>query len=186
MKTGLTFAILLLSAAALVGCTTAGVRSVTDAEAPRSLPEQGRVAVQWGDPAQFSEIRYSHNAFESRRGNWVEQLARHLRKEAEARLPSGQRLEVTFTDIDRAGSFEPWRGVEYQDTRVVRDFYPPRIELRYRLTDADGRVVSEGDRKLTDPGFLTDGGVAGRNDPLRFEKALIDRWLRREFGALRD
>lgn len=172
--------LLLIGAAAT--SVSARVRNVTDPDAPRSLPEQGPVSVRWDDPAQFSEIRYSHNAFEARRGNWVEDLALYLRERAEARLAPGERLEVHITDIDRAGAYEPWRGVRYQDTRFIRDFYPARISLSFRLTDAEGKVVAQAERRLSDPAFLMDGSVARRTDALRFEKDLIDQWLRREFG----
>lgn len=173
-------ALLLFGASA--SSVSARVRNVTDPDAPRSLPEQGPVSVRWDDPEQFSEIRYSHNSFEARRGNWVEELALYLRERAAPRLAPGEQLEVNITDIDRAGAYEPWRGVRYQDTRVIRDFYPPRITLSFKLTDAEGKVVAQAERKLSDPAFLMDTSIARRTDALRFEKDLIDQWLRREFG----
>ena len=167
--------------------TTAGaaakVRNVTDPGAPRSLPEQGAVSVRWENPAQFSEIRHSHNPSQARRGNWVEQLATYLRQRAQSRLAAGQRLQVNITDIQRAGNYEPWRGFAFNDTRFIRDVYPPRITLTFVLVGADGQVIAEGERKLTDPGFLTGSTTVGAGDPLRFEKRLIDRWLASEFTA---
>lgn len=173
--------VLLLIGATAASPVCARVRNVTDPDAPRSLPEQGPVSVRWDDPEQFSEIRYSHNSFEARRGNWVEELALYLREQAAPRLAPGERLEVNITDIDRAGAYEAWRGVRFQDTRFIRDFYPPRIALSFKLTDAEGNVVAQAERKLTDPAFLMDATVARRTDALRFEKDLIDQWLRREF-----
>ena len=41
---------------------SARVRTVTAADAPRSLPEQGPVSVQWEDPAQFTEIAFEEIA----------------------------------------------------------------------------------------------------------------------------
>lgn len=172
---------LTLSCLLFAASAAARIHNVTDADAPRSLPAQGPVEVQWTDPAQFSEIRYSHSPVESRRGTWVEQLARYVRERAQPRLPAGERLDVTLTDIDRAGDFEPWRGSDFQDTRVIRDLYPPRIELRFQRLDANGNVIAEGERKLTDAGFLH--SQLGDTDPLRFEKALIDSWLRRELPS---
>ena len=160
---------------------SARTRNVTDADAPRALAEQGPVSVRWEDPATFSELRYSHNIAESRRGTWVEQLASYLRKRAQPRLRSGERLDVTITDIERAGDYEPWLGVQFHDTRVIREIYPPRIALTYTYTDADGAVIATGERKLSDSGFLMNSSTAGfSSDPLRYEKSLIDRWLARE------
>lgn len=179
VRSALVFSLLLALAAS--GAAHAKVRFVTDPDAPRSLPESGPVSVRWADPAQFSEIRYSHNRTESRRGNWVQALAEHLRQQAQKRLPPGDRLDVDIVDIERAGDFEPWHGPRFYDTRFMRDLYPPRITLTFRHTRADGTVVAEGERKLSDPGYLMGStGSAFSSDPLRYEKNLIDRWLTRE------
>lgn len=175
----------LLVVATASGAAAAKPRNVTDPDAPRSLPEQGPVNVRWDDPAGFTDIRYSYNRTEAQRGNWVEQLALHLRQRAQKRLPAGQRLEVDIRDIRRAGDYEPWRGITFNDTRIIRDLYPPRIALSFRHTGADGQVIAQGERRLTDPGFLMSATIAGASDPLRFEKQLIDRWLARELAPPR-
>lgn len=179
MKRSLALFALLLAGTFALGAASARIRNVTDPDAPRSLPMQGPVSVRWEDPANFSEIRYSHNPTESRRGNWVEALAEHIRKYATPRLPAGERMDVDITNIELAGDFEPWHGIQLHDTRFMRDIYPPRITLTFTRTDAKGTVIAQGERKLTDPGFL--GGASGlSNDPLRYEKQMIERWLARE------
>lgn len=175
---------LLLALLASATTADARVRNVTDADAPRALPEQGPVSVRWEDPRTFSEIRRSHNVAESRRGDWVATLATHLRNYAARRLPAGERLDVDITDIELAGDFEPWRGPQFQDTRFIRDIYPPRMTLTFTRTDANGAVVAQGERTLTDLGFLMGGRTSGLDsDPLRYEKAMIERWLVRELAA---
>lgn len=181
MKPRLAFFIALMVLATVAGTASAKVRNVTDPDAPRSLPDQGPVSVRWEDPAQFSEIRYSRNTAESRRGNWVEQLATHLRERAQKRLPAEQRLEVTITDIQRAGNYEPWRGMRFNDTRFIREIYPPRITLTFKRSGADGTIIAEGERKLSDPGFMM--GATTGTDPLRYEKELLDHWLARELAS---
>ncbi len=47
----------------------AGVRNVTDPDAPRALSSDGKVDVRWTDPAQFSEVRFSGNRWEAQRGD---------------------------------------------------------------------------------------------------------------------
>ena len=159
----------------------ARIRNVTDADAPRSLPAEGTVSVSWQDPAQFTEILHSSNRTEARRGDWVLQLAMHLRERAQKRLPPGERMEVDILDIQRAGNYEPSRATAYSDVRVVRELYPPRMTLAFKRIGADGQVIAEGERKLSDPGYLI-GPVPGlSSDPLRYEKSLIDRWLAQEF-----
>jgi len=155
---------------------------VTRPDAPRNLPTQGPVSVQWRDPARFSELRNSRNRSEARRGDWVMQLATYLRKRAEKRLPPGQRLDVEITDIQRAGNYEPWHGIQFHDVRFLRDLYPPRIDLTFERLDADSVVIATGERRLSDFAYLSSAAGAGHSDPLRYEKRLIDRWLARELS----
>ena len=107
---------------------------------------------------------------------------RWRRNAAAKRLPEGDRLEVTITDIGRAGRYEPWHGVRMQDVRIMRDIYPPSMKLEFRQYGADGRLVAEGARELRDMGYLMGAGtLSGSNDSLRFEKRMIDDWARTEF-----
>jgi hypothetical protein len=171
--------------AAMLMCGTAWAKSsdVTDPDLPRSLPAQGPVDVQWTDPAQFSEVRLSSNRREARRGTWVRDLAEYLRKRAADKLPQGDHLEVTITNIERAGDYEPWRSAQTDSIRYMSDIYPPRIDLDFKLVGADGGARAQGSRKLSDAAYLMGSPRVGDSDPLRYEKRLIDDWLRREFKA---
>lgn len=160
----------------------ARIRDVTDPDAPRALPTEGGVSVSWTDPAQFTELRNSRNRWEAKRGDWVRTLAEYLQTRAEKRLPEGQRLDITITDIRRAGNYEPWRGVQLDSVRIMRDIYWPRIELSFRRLDASGNVIDEGERTLSDPMYMSNTSIARANDPLRYEKSMLDRWLQQEFS----
>jgi hypothetical protein len=107
-------------------------------------------------------------------------LREHLVKEAARRLPADQVLSVWITDVDLAGQYEPG-GSGVRDIRIVKDIYPPRIDLRFRLAGADGSTLKEGTRELRDYGFLSSGGPVDRTDNLRYENAMLDRWLEEEF-----
>lgn len=169
-------------ALATAGCASSGGTDMLAADAPRALPGSGPVSVRWEDPAGFAEVRRSPNRYEAARGDWLTELATYLRKRAEAQLPAGERLELTIVDVDRAGGYEPWRtGVH--DVRVIRDIYPPRMTLHIRHYDAGGALVSEGERKLSDPAFLLGVTPIRQTDPLRYEKRMIDSWLRRELDT---
>jgi hypothetical protein len=174
--------LLLASTLALCACATTHSTDMLAADAARALPDDGRVAVAWADPAGFTEIRNSNNRFDAARGNWLTDLAQYLRKRSEAVLPAGERLQLTIVDIDRAGDYEPWRGLALQDTRIVRDLYPPRMTVQFQLFDASGKLLEEGERKLSDPAFLLGSSPINDSDPLRYEKRMIDSWVRREFA----
>lgn len=170
----------------LVLCATFGPlaakpRNVTDPQAPRSLQSAGPVSVSWEDPAGFTELRHSRNRWDAQRGDWVQRLASHLQARAGSALSPGERMEVNITDIKRAGDYEPWNGIDLRDVRVMRDIYPPRMSLAFTRYDANGQVIEQGERDLSDLGYLY-GGRTPDSDPLRYEKRLIDDWIRRELG----
>jgi len=180
MRTVIATVLILLGLAGCAGSTSKGMLA---ADAPRALPPSGPVSVSWSDPAKFTEITTSGNAWAAAQGDWLVQLAQYMRRQAERQLPPGYRLELTILDIKRAGQYEPWLGVDRQNVRIVRDIYPPRMKVRFRELNAQGQVVAEGERSLTDPGFLVSSGMLNDSDPLRYEKRMIDSWLRREFAA---
>jgi len=120
---------------------------------------------------------------DSARAEVLGELRAYLVKQANRLLAQGQVLKITVTDVDLAGEVEPWHGAA-NDVRVVRDIYPPRMTLAFRLTDAAGEIVAQGDRNLRDDQFMLRLSIT-MDDPRRHEKALIDDWLRKEFGALK-
>ena len=65
----------------------------------------------------------------------------------------------------------------------MREIYPPHIELSFKRLDAQGNVIDEGDRRLRDSGFMMGSSSVMNSDPLRFEKRMLDDWLRRELRA---
>jgi len=181
MKRQVTCAAVLLTCLLGAFAADARVRTVTDPTAPRALPAEGPVSVKWTDPAQFTEIRYSGNRFEAQQGNWVQSLAEYFRTSAGKQLPAGDRLDITITDIKRAGEYEPSHGPRGHDVRIVKDLYPPRISFSYVWTGANGQVIDQGEKKLIDTAFLTSTLPFNDTDPLRYEKNMIDDWSRRQF-----
>src|SRR3546814_8906310 len=89
--------------------------------------------------------------------DWSSDVCSSDLKRASDRLPDGQRLEVTITDIARAGNYEPWRGINADSIRFMRDVYPPRITLDFKLVGADGNLLAQGTRELSDIAYLQRG-----------------------------
>jgi len=162
-----------LASTLLAGCATA----------PRAAAPNANVQVSWDDPANFADTRSNLCRNPVKPEEWLGQLARHIDSRAGRVIASDQSLKVTITDIQRAGQCEPWRGPALDDTRVIKDIYPPSISLHFVLADASGHVVSEGDRTLRDSAFMHRGTMLNKDDPLRFEKRLLDDWLRKEFAT---
>ena len=55
------------------------------------------------------------------------------------------------------------------------------MTLRFRELDADGTVLAEGERKLSDRAFLMNASRFNDSDPLRYEKRMVDSWLRSDW-----
>lgn len=172
--------LLLTCLLALAACASTGPRTVTDAERPHAVGADSPVSVSWSDPAQFAELRYSQNRRLAAQGDWVVELADYMQERIAKTVPAGQKVEVEILDIQRAGQYE-WYALHTDDVRVMRDVYPPRMTLQFRHTDANGHVVGEGERKIADLAYLQGPSPFPTSDPLRYDKRLIDTWIRREF-----
>ena len=151
---------------------------------PALAAAQPVVEVKFGDLAKFGDLRVSVGTTDQERQHLADVLKRHIEAAAPARLPPDMRLAVTITDVDMAGEYPPVTGPLSRDIRLVKDVYPPRIDLDFRLMRADGSVEREGRRELRDAGFLWSQSPLTR-DTLAFEKGLLDAWLQREFAAKR-
>jgi hypothetical protein len=143
-----------------------------------------RAEVIFFESQKFTDVRDSATG-DASRTTYLEQLRDHLLEQAKYYVPEGHLLRVTITDVDMAGDFEPWLGPRWDDVRIVKDIYPPRINLTFRLTDADGNVVKEGKRELRDLAFMMKITPGFRSDTLRHEKALLDDWLHNELPRVR-
>lgn len=141
---------------------------------------RAQVEVIFFEPEKFSDVRADLMGSEKDRDYYLQMLREHLVERVAAWLPAGSKLSVTVFDVDMAGEFEPWRGPRFQDIRIVKDIYPPRVTLEFKLVNARGEIVAQGRRELRDLTFMMNLSI-NRNDSLRHEKQLLDEWLRDEF-----
>jgi hypothetical protein len=149
--------------------------------APQKSPNgsNDRAEVIFFEPEKFADASDSWQGDVVRAG-YLDELKTHILTQSKSFVPAGYKLQVTFTEIDMAGEFETWRGPSADRVRIVKESYPPRIDLAFRITNAEGAVVQEGRRELRDNNFMMKLTLASRNDPLRHEKEMIDTWLRQE------
>jgi hypothetical protein len=164
---------------ALLGTAAAG-RAF--ASAPAATPAESRVSVIPVDPQKFTDAKRS--SWGDYSPELVAELQTFMQKTGENYVPAGMHLEIRITDIDLAGDFEPQRGPKFDDVRIVKSVYPPRIHLQFKLTDAKGNVVSSGDRRLTDLAFENRTAWPA-DDYLRYEKEIVRDWFRQEFRGLK-
>lgn len=168
MKTKFTPSLLLAAALAAGSLLTAAESKSDD------------VSVAFHEPDKFTDVR-SHFGGETDQ-HYLDMLASHLKRIAPKHLAPGMKLAVTFTDIDLAGDFVPG-DARRQDVRIIKEIYIPRQKLTFKLTDANGEVVAEGERRLSDLNFMNNVSIIGRNEPLFHDKALLSDWIAREFKS---
>ena len=136
-----------------------------------------RTEVIFDHPEKFTDVKDGDFGTDKGRDATLELIREFLVERADKALPADQKLTITFTDIDLAGDFEPWRGPQFSDVRIVKSIYAPRLSFTYKVTDAAGKTVKEGKEDLRDLAFdmrLT----MDRQDPLRYEKDILKDWIR--------
>jgi hypothetical protein len=150
----------------------------------KGVPES-RVSILFVKPDEFTDVKESAFGSEPERVALLGEIQKFTRETAETLLPEAFRLEIKITNIDMAGDYEPWRGPQFLDVRIVKDIYPPRMDLEFRLLDADGKVVKEGRRDLRDLAFMMKLSILPNTDRLRHEKELLRDWLNEELRGLK-
>ncbi|KAF0095666.1 MAG: hypothetical protein E1N59_442 [Puniceicoccaceae bacterium 5H] len=143
---------------------------------------QAQLTVNYLEPDEYKDIAYPTNRDDQKALNAVskelnEKLAKLYEKNFGKENP--QPLELTFEEIDLAGEYEWWR-VDLDDTRIIKDIYPPRMVISYKLKDDQGNVVSEGTKNLTDLGFQMTAGPRSNWENLYYEKELLEDFFNYE------
>ena len=140
-----------------------------------SASSHAAVSVRFVNPERYTDAgSYGGGSTEAT----VAEFSAYLQKLGERFLAPGQNLSIDVLDIDLAGQYEPWRGA-MSDVRIMRDITPPRIKLRYVLTEK-GRRLRNGEEDISDMNYQMTSGRSG-SDRYGYEKALLDDWFRRTF-----
>ena len=109
-----------------------------------------RVEVTFEDASRYPDVRDGYTQTPQARAFYLAALERHLTREAVRRMAQDETLKVAITSVDLAGDYR----AEYPqatNVRVARDGRPARIDLRFRLSGADG--VRERTRELRSAGY---------------------------------
>ena len=139
-----------------------------------------QVEVNWNEPESFTDVQPTNTTRHRFQESVLSDLEAHFRKAGES-LPADQTLVVNVTDVDLAGYVEYFHPGYPFGIRVVRDIDFPRISLSYELKGADGVLISTGSDNLRDMDFRFPTFVTRYQQPLDYEKRMIDRWVREKF-----
>jgi Protein of unknown function (DUF3016) len=135
-----------------------------------------RVLVTFDHPEKFLDIRDSYFPTAEGKDKIMESLRDYITQRATAFLPSGDSLYVTFINVKLAGVFAV--GELAPGGRTVTAGTPPVFMFGWAVTDPSGKVVRRAWEKLEEPYFMGLFRNADPGDPLRFEKAVLDDWMR--------
>ncbi len=138
-----------------------------------AAPASAGVSVHFTDPQQYNSSDFGSATPEAT----LSELAGHLQKLGARLLKPNQSLRIDILRVDLAGMIEPFGA---QQVRVMRDSTPPRIKLRYVLTQ-NGRVLQRGEETLSDINYLMNSARASSGGRLSYEKEMLTDWFRRRF-----
>jgi len=125
----------------------------------------------------FADMPYSHHA----RDDVMNELQQHFAKLA-AKLPSDQTLKIEVIDIDLAGRIEPNQIGLNIDMRILRGGADwPRMKFTYSV-ESQGKIVKTGAADVSDMNYLRSFNRYSANEPLRYEKKMLDEWFRKEIS----
>ena len=137
---------------------------------------QATVRVAFTNPAGYRDIDRAGGV--QRPDATLAQIAAYLRRVGRT-LPPGQDLDIQILDVNLAGvSNQDLGGL--QTTRVLNGTTWPSIRLRYTLRQ-NGRVVQAAEELVADREYLSRPNLQFAEDPLRFEKNMLQDWFNARF-----
>ena len=139
--------------------------------------EMSPVKLQWKNPDQYRDVRAANESQKRYQQRVFDTLERFLQEKTAVLLADGQSLELTVHDLDLAGDVTPMVGPQHQDIRVIRDLYPPRIDIEFKLYDQQGKVVAQHRDKVKNLGYLSGVSTYRSRQTLGYDKALLQEWV---------
>ena len=136
--------------------------------------------VTWTDPDSYQDIDEGEEHRDNFRESIFAHFEKHFTKMANT-LPEGYVLKVNVTDIDLAGDT---RAGGINRLRVIKSAYPPRMSFSYQLINAEGEKIQSDDVALKDFSFLYGRRLKYNEDPIGYEKKMLDEWFKESFDAL--
>lgn len=157
------------------------VTGVIALAAPTAGYANATVKFEWSNPEKYTDLD-NRGYRQSSLKDFSREMEGYISRLANRFLPDGSQLQLVVTDVDLAGDFEPWHMSPWDDVRVVRSIYPPRMTFDYTLTGKDGKVIEKGNEHLVDLTF--DMNVKRRvfeDDQYFYEKEMLGDWIRTRF-----
>jgi hypothetical protein len=159
----------------LIALALATVPGCTSSPSPVTSVPTSQVEVVFDHPDKFLDIRDRNNPTDAGEKEVMATLRDYIVQRAPRYLSPGSSLKITFVDVKLAGVF---RIGGLGDRRVVLSTTPPLFKFSWSVTDRTGRVVDRAREILDEPDFKDLFSDADEGDPYRYEKAVLDDWMR--------
>ncbi|MCA3029890.1 MAG: DUF3016 domain-containing protein [Rhodocyclaceae bacterium] len=148
---------------------------LTSVSVTAPLMANAAVTVTFTKADQYIDVPFSPSDREAT----LKTLKEHFQKLG-SKLPTGQDLKIEVLEIDLAGRTEPSRMSGANDLRVLRGGADwPMIQLRYSV-EAAGKPLKQGEARISDQNYLNHMNRYPSSEPLRYEKAMLDDWFKKE------
>src|SRR5258708_17109079 len=101
-----------------------------------------RVEVNFFEPQNYADAKTDSFDTDRGRDQVLAQLKEHILLTPPRYLAQGQHLVINVTNVDLAGEFEPWRGLDFADHPLLREIFPPAITLAFPHLVPEANVMS--------------------------------------------
>ena len=174
-----------LTCLALAAALGAMVPAVAAESSPPPLPSTEAaagavpvVSVTFEHPEKYSDL--GHQDAQAT----LKEIDTWLQKMGARYLPPGQALSIRILEIDLAGEERFGRRSGRIDRRILHGGADwPAIRLSYVLS-AGPQEIARREETISDMDYLRDSLPASlRNEPLAYEKRMLQKWFRARFAA---
>lgn len=138
----------------------------------------GEAKVTWQEPDQYTDICEGtelRDHFRAKLFQDFESIFSDLAKQ----LPDGYLFEVTVTDLDLAGQINDMHDARWQDVRVIRDIYWPRMSINYTLKNSARETLAAGQEEIKDMDFLSSTSSFGMTR-FGYEERMLRHWFKKQ------
>ncbi|AZN35320.1 DUF3016 domain-containing protein [Iodobacter ciconiae] len=136
----------------------------------------GEAKITWQSPERYSDIRAAHE----RQDRFQERLFKHFDNvfaSLAALLPDNALLEITITDFDLAGEINPQASHNFNEIRIIKEIYNPKITFNY-IFSHEGRIVSNTEN-LRDMNYMSGISRSSHRKEFEFEEKMLKAWFSR-------
>ncbi|WNC69110.1 DUF3016 domain-containing protein [Thalassotalea nanhaiensis] len=145
----------------------------------------GQAEIDWVDPDKYTDIRPGNESRSKMQKRVFKELGKHF-SELAAKLPEGQTLKISVTNIDLAGDVRYMVGPNNDTIRIVEDLYFPKMKFDYQLINSDKSIISTAKADIKDMSFNTGVRSSMSSEAFQYEKNMIDDWFYKAFPETKE